>query len=239
MNVQISTSLAFIAGLASFLSPCVLPLVPIYLAQLVGPSIHQATDNITTLSQRLTTLLHAFIFVSGFTLSFVALGATASTLGYFLRAHLIWLQHIGGIILIIMGLHVIGLLRIPLLYRQKRFFFRATRPSYASSLLCGIIFALAWTPCIGPILSSILILASSTTTLQQGVGLLLAYSLGLGVPFLLLGFGLNEMSHMLKRFKPHMRKVEIGSGIFLVVIGIAVYFNLFLYLSNFLGRGIG
>lgn len=221
---------AFTAGLASFLSPCVLPLVPIYLAQLVGRSVQQSATQ--QLSRRLTTFLHAATFVCGFTLAFVALGATASVLGSFLRTHLPLLQQIGGVMLILVGLHLTGLLKTPLQYWQKRIEFRPERPGYLASLLIGIVFALAWTPCVGPILAAILIMASNTTTLQQGVLLLLIYSLGLGVPFLLLGLGLNQFSRLLKWLKPYLGKIEVATGILLILVGILVFFNLFIYLNT-------
>lgn len=234
----LSVSLAFLAGLASFISPCVLPLVPIYLAQLVGQSVYQAANSRRDTSARLITFLHAATFVAGFTLAFVALGATASTLGSFLNTHLRLLQQIGGIILVIAGLHFTGLLTIPLLYRQKRWTFRPARPSYPASLLIGIIFALAWTPCIGPILSPILVLAGSTATLQRGVWLLLAYSLGLGLPFLLLGLGLNWLSRLLTWLKPHLGKIEIGTGFLMIAVGIVVFFHLLTYFNQYFNIGV-
>ncbi len=233
--------IAFIAGLASFLSPCVLPLVPIYLAQLVGQSVSQTTDSRQESfmsSTRLTTFLHAAIFVFGFTLSFVALGATASTLGSFLRLHLIILRQIGGILMIIIGFHLTGLLKLPFLYQQRRFTFTPTRPGYPASFLIGVIFAIAWTPCIGPILTSILILAANAPTLRQGVWLLLVYSLGLGVPFLLLGLGLNQLSHILKWLKPHLGKIEIATGVLMMVVGIMIFFNMLTYLNQYFNFGI-
>jgi len=238
MSTQITLSLAFLAGLASFLSPCVLPLVPIYLAQLVGPSVYQAASTDRTASTRLITFLHAATFVTGFSLAFIALGATASTLGYFLRANIGILRQAGGIILILMGLHVAGIVRIPLLSAQKRFTFQPERPSYPASLLFGIIFGIAWTPCIGPILSAILYLAARSATLQQGVWLLLAYSLGLGVPFLLLGLGFNQLSRALKGLKPHLGKIEVATGVFMIGVGVIIFFNLLLYLNQFWNFGI-
>ncbi|QBD82203.1 cytochrome c biogenesis protein CcdA [Ktedonosporobacter rubrisoli] len=233
-STQLSVGIAFIAGLASFLSPCVLPLVPIYLAQLVGQSVYQAASSKTEAThKRLVTFLHAATFVLGFTLAFVALGATASTLGNFLNANQVIIRQIGGIILVILGLHIAGILKIPFLYQQKRFAFRPERPSYPASLLTGVIFAIAWSPCIGPILGSILWLAASATTLRQGVGLLLAYSIGLGVPFLLLGLGLDRFSRILKWLKPHLGKIEIATGLMMVVVGGVVFFNLLSYLNHY------
>src|SRR5258708_14764187 len=241
---SLSVSIAFIAGLASFLSPCVLPLVPIYLGQLVGQSIYQATGQntqpvpMTTAQARLVTFAHAATFVAGFTLAFIALGATASTLGSFLRLHQILVRQIGGILLIIVGLHLTGILKIPFLYWQGRIDYRPTRPSYPASLLIGVIFAIGWSPCIGPILGSVLVIAGNAATLRQGVLLLLAYSLGLGVPFLLLGLGLNSVSRVLKWLKPYLGIIEIVTGIMLMIVGVMIFFNLLTYLNAYFNFGI-
>lgn len=233
-----SISIAFVAGLVSFLSPCVLPLVPIYLAQLVGQSVYQSTNHHGQLSNRLVTFLHAATFVIGFTIAFIALGATASTLGNFLRTYQILLRQIGGVILVLIGLHLTGLLQLPFLYWQKRIEFRPARPSYPASLLIGMIFAIAWTPCIGPILGSILVMAASTATLRFGVLLLLAYSLGLGVPFLLFGLGLNAFNRLLKWLKPHLGKIEVSTGVMMIVLGIMIFFNFLLYFNQYFNFGI-
>lgn len=230
---QLSITIAFVAGLASFLSPCVLPLVPIYLTQLVGQGVYQSMNMHEGISARIMTFLHAVTFVFGFTLAFVALGATASTLGGFLREHLVILREIGGVLLVVLGLHVAGILKLPLLYQQKRFEFHPTRPSYPASFLIGVIFAIAWSPCIGPILGAILVMAASAATLRLGVWLLLAYSLGLGVPFLILGLGLDRFSRVLKWLKPYLGKIEMVTGILLIVVGVVVFFNLLGYLNQY------
>jgi len=235
---QIGFGVAFIAGLASFLSPCVLPLVPIYLAQLVGHSVYQSTDGQQGHWARLDTFLHALMFVCGFTLAFVALGATASTLGSFLRTYQLLLRQIGGIVLIIFGLHLTGILKLSIFYWQKRFEFRPSRPSYPASLLIGLIFAIGWTPCVGLILGPILGLAASAATLGQGIVLLLFYSLGLGVPFLLLGLGVNQLSGVLKWLKPHVGKIEAGTGVVLIAVGLVIFFNLLPYFNRFFNLGI-
>ena len=233
---QLSMGVAFAAGLASFLSPCVLPLVPIYLAQLVGQGVYQAVPDTYEPAPRLMTFLHAATFVIGFTLAFVALGATASTLGSFLNTNQILLRQVGGILLVLIGLHLTGILKIPFLYWQKRFAFHPNRPGYVASLLIGIIFAIGWTPCIGVILGPILALAANAATLRQGVLLLLAYSLGLGIPFLLLGLGVDQGGKILKWLKPHLGKIEIGTGIVMIAVGCMIFFNLLTYL-NALGSG--
>jgi cytochrome c-type biogenesis protein len=232
VNTSITFAIAFSAGLASFLSPCVLPLVPIYLSQLVGPSVIQSTER-HSLTMRLYTFLHALCFVLGFALTFIALGATASVIGHFLRANQLLLRQIGGVILVILGLHFSGLLRIPFLYGEARFHYRISRPSFPGSFLMGIIFSIGWTPCVGVILSSILILAGASATLQAGIGLLAVYSLGLGVPFLAMGLAANMISGWLKRLKPHLGKIELVTGLLLAAVGVAMFLGLLNYLPQF------
>ena len=237
---QLSFGVAFIAGLASFLSPCVLPLVPIYLMQLVGESVYQSTaqEDRTEFETRLSTFLHAAVFVLGFTLAFIALGATASTLGSFLRGHQLLLRQVGGVLLIIIGLHLAGIFKIPLFYWQKQIDFRPARPSYPASLVTGIVFAIGWTPCVGLILGAILGMAANAATLSQGVFLLLSYSLGLGVPFLLLGLGVDRFSRLLKWLKPHIGKVEIGTGVVMILAGLVIFFNLLPYMNQYFSYGL-
>jgi cytochrome c-type biogenesis protein len=235
---QLSLGIAFIAGLVSFLSPCVLPLVPIYLAQLVGQSVYQATDGQEQRPARLNTFFHSVMFVLGFTIAFVALGASASTLGGFLKAHQLLLRQIGGVLLVIIGLHLTGILKLPFLYWQKRFEYHPSRPNYAASLLLGFVFAVGWTPCIGLILGAILGLAANTATLAQGVTLLLFYSLGLGVPFLLLGLSLNQFSAFLKWLKPHLGKIEIATGVVMILVGGIIFFNMLPLLNTYFNVGV-
>ncbi|HEY1350028.1 MAG TPA: cytochrome c biogenesis protein CcdA [Ktedonobacteraceae bacterium] len=235
MGSQLSFGVAFVAGLASFLSPCVLPLVPIFLAQMVGQSVSQAAETSAT---RMVTFLHALAFVSGFTLAFIALGASASTLGSILHTNQFLLREIGGVLLIIIGLHMTGILTLPFLYWQKHFEFHPARPGYPASVLIGVIFAIGWTPCVGLILGPILGLAANATTLRQGVALLLVYSLGLGLPFLLLGLGLDRFSRLLKWLKPHLGKIEIATGVIMIALGMLIYFNLLISLNRFFTFGL-
>jgi len=210
-----------------------LPLVPIFLAQLVGQSVSQSAGGQDDRPARFITFLHAVMFVLGFTLAFVALGATASALGSLLRAYQFQLRQIGGVLLVLIGLYLIGILKLPFLSWQKRFAFHPSRPSYLASLLIGIIFAIGWTPCISLLLGSILGLAATAGTLRQGVLLLLFYSLGMGVPFLLLGLGLDQFSKLLKWLKPHLGKIEIGTGVVLILVGVMIYFNWLVYLNRY------
>lgn len=225
---------AFVAGLLSFVSPCVLPLTPIYLAQLVGPAIWESAslDSAERARLRIVTLLHALAFVAGFTVTFIALGATASVLGSYLSNHQEALRRIGGVALILFGLHVTGILRLPWLNREKRMNVRVGSASYPASFVIGLIFALGWTPCVGPILAGILLLAAQAQTLAAGVGLLAIYSLGLGIPFLALGAAFDRLAPALKRLTPHLRLIEGVTGVLLTLMGVVIFFNWLLIING-------
>ncbi|MGH2485442.1 MAG: cytochrome c biogenesis CcdA family protein, partial [Ktedonobacterales bacterium] len=225
---------AFAAGLLSFVSPCVLPLTPIYLAQLVVPAVLESAGLTSAERARLrfATILHAAAFVAGFTVTFIALGATASVLGSYLFNHQVALRRIGGVVLVLFGLHVVGLVRLPWLNREKRLGMRVGRASYPASFLVGLIFALGWTPCVGPILAGILLLAAQSQTLATGVGLLAVYSLGLGVPFLALGAAFDKLTPALKRLTPHMRLIEGVTGALLILMGVVIFFNWLLIING-------
>ncbi|HEX8997018.1 MAG TPA: cytochrome c biogenesis protein CcdA [Ktedonobacterales bacterium] len=230
---------AFVAGLLSFVSPCVLPLTPVYIARLVGPGVWESQQIGTAerAALRRTTTLHAAAFVLGFTITFIALGATASMLGAFLSEHQLALREIGGVLLILLGAQVAGLIRIPGLEYERRFSLRTGEASYAASLVIGLIFALGWTPCVGPILASILVVAAQARALGAGVLLLAIYSLGLGLPFLALGFAFDWLAPRLKRLTPHLRTIERVTGALLAFMGVAIFFN-WLFVLNSLFGGI-
>jgi cytochrome c-type biogenesis protein len=231
-TTSINVGLAFLAGLVSFLSPCMLPLVPIYLAQLVGRNI-STTTQAQGGSQRLVTFLHALMFVSGFTLVFVTLGATASALGSVLSAYQFQLRQVGGVLLIIIGLHMTGVLTLPFFFWQKRWTFQPRQPRYLASLLIGSIFAVGWTPCISVYLGTILGLAATATTLKQGVLLLLFYALGMGLPFLLLGLGLEQANRILRWLKPYTHAIEVTAGLIMILTGVMIFFNWLVILNQF------
>jgi len=231
---------AFFAGLASFLSPCVLPLVPVYLAQLVGPSIWQAQlaspsgtrVGMPGASARLQTLLHAAAFVAGFSVIFIALGATASKLGSLLISQQLLLRQIGALVLIAFGLQISGITRLPWLERERRWQWRVGTPGYAASLVIGMIFGLGWTPCVGPLLGSVLILAAQAHTLSAGVLLLAVYALGLGLPFLVVGAAFDQLAPQLRRLSPYTGAIERVAGLLLILLGIAIWFNWLLIVSS-------
>ncbi|HEV2236446.1 MAG TPA: cytochrome c biogenesis protein CcdA [Ktedonobacterales bacterium] len=226
----------FAAGLASFLSPCILPLVPVYLAQLVGPGVALARADAAaaplSAAPRLRALAHMGAFVAGFSVVFIALGATASRLGGLLAAHQTLLRQVGAVALVGFGLHVAGVVRLPWLEREGRLRWRSGRPGYASSLVIGVIFGLGWTPCVGPLLTSALILAAQAATLGAGVALLAAYALGLGIPFLLVGVAFDRVLPRLRRLAPYTPLIERVAGMLLVALGVAIWFNWLLIVSS-------
>jgi cytochrome c-type biogenesis protein len=218
MNVTIATAVA--AGMLSFLSPCVLPLVPPYLVYLTGTSLERFADAGTRPRAKSATLAAALLFVLGFSTVFVALGASASAIGAILRAYSGELAIIAGIVIIIMGLHFLGLTRIGFLMREKRF--AMSKPiGLWGAYLMGIAFAFGWTPCIGPILAAILAIAASEETVARGAGMLAVYSLGLGIPFLIAAFAIEPFAAFLVRFRAHLGLVEKAMGGLLVLTGIA------------------
>ncbi|MGJ0503037.1 MAG: cytochrome c biogenesis CcdA family protein [Methylocystis sp.] len=216
---DVSIPAALIAGLVSFLSPCVLPLVPPYLTYLAGVSMEDLEIETRSAARR-DILLSSVLFVLGFTTVFVALGATASAFGAVLRANLHILSWIAGGIIILMGLHFIGLLKVGLLYREKRA--EISKPmGLFGSYVMGLAFAFGWTPCIGPILAAILAVAGTQETVPLGAALLATYSLGLGLPFIGAGLALGRFLAFVARFRQHFGKVEKVVGVLLVFTGVA------------------
>ncbi len=212
---------AYLAGLASFLSPCVFPLVPGYLSYLAGTAGEQARLQEAD-DQRWRVAVHAVCFVLGFSLIFVALGATASSLGDFLRSHEIALRQASGMVLILAGLQVAGALRIMTLMRERRVHVERGDPAFAKSVLIGMAFGAGWTPCVGPFLGAVLTLAASSGSLQQGVVLLLIYSFGLGLPFLLTGLLIDRIAPLFRRLSRYLALISLGSGAMLVVMGLLI-----------------
>jgi len=219
MALDVTFSAAAAAGLLSFLSPCVLPLVPPYLTFIAGTTIEEVATQREAQARR-DVFLAAVLFVLGFSTVFVALGATASIFGQVLRTHLAALSFLAGGVIILMGLHFLGVFRFGLLYREARL--EVGKPlGLWGAYVMGLAFAFGWTPCIGPILAAILAVAASEETLTRGAGLLAIYSLGLGIPFLLAALAIEPCMGFLKRFKKHFGKVEKVVGVLLVLTGIA------------------
>src|SRR5512143_2692023 len=211
---------ALIAGLVSFLSPCVLPLVPPYLVFLAGTSLERFADREPEPRVKLETVLAAALFVLGFSTVFVALGASASVIGSLIRIYSGPLAIVAGIVIIVMGLHFLGITPIGLLHRQKRL--ELAKPvGLWGAYVIGLAFAFGWTPCIGPILAAILAVAASEQTVTKGASLLAVYSLGLGIPFIVAAFAIEPFVAFLARFKKHLARVEHAMGALLVLTGIA------------------
>lgn len=222
-------AVAFLAGVLSFLSPCVLPLVPSYLSYVTGMSGVGELQ-----SRRHLALLHATLFVVGFSLIFIALGATATAFGRLLNAYQHWLERFGGVLIIGFGLYTMGALRIGVLSREARFQLGEKPMGFLGSVLAGMAFGAGWTPCIGPILGSILLYTSSQADFGRGLSLLLAYSLGLAIPFLVAAGALEAFLAWFQTFRRYLVWVERVAGALLVVVGVMMMFGLFTLLSGWL-----
>ena len=232
MTHELSIPIAFLAGIVSFLSPCVLPLVPGYISMLSGASIEELKKEASgELLRRV--LRNSLAFVAGFSLVFVILGATATWVGQFLRSHQVTFNIIAGIIVVIVGLHLTGLVKIPLLYREARLDTGAPRRGLGGAFLVGFAFAFGWTPCIGPILGAILALAEQRQTVLQGMFLLAIYSAGLAIPFLLTSVGLTSFLKLYKGFRKHLQAVEVASGVLLIALGTLMAFNKLAIISRY------
>jgi cytochrome c-type biogenesis protein len=213
---------AFLAGLASFLSPCVFPLVPGYLSYLAGTAGARAQHTDDPHDLRWHVALHALFFVLGFSLIFVALGATASSLGDYLRSNQQTVQRIAGIVLILAGFQVSGVLRIMPLLRERRVHVERGDPAILKSALIGMAFGAGWTPCVGPFLGAVLTMAAGTASLREGVALLLVYSFGLGMPFLITGLLIDRITPAFRRISPFLPIINLVSGAALVLTGLLV-----------------
>ncbi len=210
---------AFVAGVVSFLSPCVFPLVPGYLSYLAGTTVRDAGAEA---GARWRVTLHAAFFVLGFILIFVMLGAVASSIGVVLKEHQLALRHVSGVLIILFGVALTGLLPLPFLQRERRLHIEQGEPALLRSALIGLAFGAGWTPCIGPILGSIFMLAQESTTLTQGVFYLFVYGLGLGVPFLLAGLLIDRVGGVVRRINRYTRPIQLVGGVVLALTGVLI-----------------
>ena len=233
MTQQLSIPIAFLAGVVSFLSPCVLPLVPGYISMLSGASMEELkAGGGAAMVNRI--LRNSIAFVIGFSIVFISLGASATAVGNFLVAKRTLFNVVAGTVIVIFGLHLTGLVRIPLLYRDARVNTGAPRRGLTGSFLLGFAFAFGWTPCIGPILAGILALAATRDTVIQGMFLLAIYSAGLAIPFLLTSLGLSQFLKFYGKFRRHLHAVEVASGMLLIFLGVLIALNKFAVLSGYL-----
>ena len=222
---NVSFLAAFAAGLISFLSPCVLPLVPGYISIISGFSLDQLKDEQQKSSLRRTLLINSAIFILGFSITFMAEGASASWIGQVVASRMRLLYRLAGLVIIVFGVHLLGIVKINFLYQDKRFHNVAKPRGAVGALVLGLAFAFGWTPCIGPILAGILTMASTKETVSQGVLLLAVYSMGLGIPFILTSLGLNQFLAFYGRFKRHFRAVEMASGALVIAVGLLILTN--------------
>jgi cytochrome c-type biogenesis protein len=219
---------AFTSGLLSFLSPCVLPLIPSYIGFLTGLTAEELEV------RRGTTLLHALWFVAGFSVIFLALGATASALGAVLLRYQVWIGRAGGVLVLAFGLYLLGVARPLFLVRERRVHLARKPLGYVGSAIVGVTFGAAWTPCIGPILGAILTLAAAAASVAQGTGLLACYALGLAVPFVLTALALDRFLAWFQRFRPYLVWVERLAGVLLIVLGVLLVTDRFTLLAGYL-----
>jgi cytochrome c-type biogenesis protein len=229
---RIGIFIALSAGFLSFLSPCVLPLVPSYLTFVTGMSLEDLQEGV----DRKTTLVHSLLFVVGFSLIFILLGASASFLGQFFKHYETLIARIGGVIIVLLGLHMAGVFRLLPLMREKRLHLHDKPAGYLGTLGVGMAFGAGWTPCIGPVLGAILTYGFSRETMWAGVGLLTVYSIGLAIPFLVAALALNWFLQAFKRFRRFMPAVEKVSGGLLVFLGLLLLTGSFTILSAWLAR---
>jgi cytochrome c-type biogenesis protein len=233
MVADVSIFYALIAGLVSFLSPCVLPLVPPYLVFLAGTSLERLAEAEPASRVRRDTVIAALLFVAGFSTVFVALGASASAIGSVIRYYSNELAIVAGVAIIVMGLHFLGITPIRFLYRQARLDVQKPVGLWGAYVM-GLAFALGWTPCIGPILAAILAVAASKATVAKGAGLLAVYSLGLGVPFVIAALAVEPFAAFLARFRAHLVLMERVMGGLLVLTGVAFLAGVFTQLNTWL-----
>jgi cytochrome c-type biogenesis protein len=231
---DISIFIAFSAGFLSFVSPCVLPLIPSYITYITGVSFKDLADAETRTKLRWATTFHSLLFIMGFSTVFILMGASATYLGQLLTRYQYWIMKAGGVLIIILGIHFTGMINLPFLQMERRFEFRKKPLGYVGSFLVGIVFAAGWTPCVGPILSTILLYASTSKSFTTGVVLLTFYSMGLGVPFFLSSLAFNSFLSNFERIKRYMRVITIVSGLFLIGIGILLLTDTFQEINTYL-----
>ena len=234
MSSNVTLIAAFVAGFLSFISPCVLPLIPGYVSFVSGVSLEDMRGDAAVSSARRHVLVTSLFFVLGFSLVFIALGATASVVGRFLFERQPILMKIAGVLLVIFGLHTMGVFRIALLESEKRVQANRKPAGALGAMLVGIAFAFGWSPCIGPILGGILALAASKDTVWEGTQLLAVYSVGLGIPFLLTSIAINQFFTVTKRIRKHYHTIELVSGGLLVAIGVLIFTNQFTIIVRYL-----
>jgi len=223
---------AFVAGLASFLSPCVLPLVPGYVSLISGAGVEELQTQQTQLLRKV--MLNSISFILGFSVVFITLGAISTEVGQLLARYKSTLAQVAGVVIILFGLHLTGIFRINVLYADKRLHNVKGGSTVLGAFLIGFAFAFGWTPCVGPVLAVILTFAAAQDSVAKGVFLLMIYSLGLAVPFLLTSLGIERFLKFYSRFRAHMHAIEVASGALLIALGVLLVIGRFTLISNYL-----
>ncbi|MCL4476341.1 MAG: cytochrome c biogenesis protein CcdA [Nitrospirae bacterium] len=231
---NVSLFMAFGGGLLSFFSPCVLPVIPSYVSYITGISFEDLTGEQDRGRIRKTTLKNSIFFIAGFSLIFILLGASSSFLGAMLSEYQGLIRKAGGVMIVVMGLYIAGILKIGFLSREKRLHLQNKPAGLLGSFLVGTAFAAGWTPCIGPVLGSILLYASTAGSVASGIELLTAYALGLGIPFLFTSLAINTALSYFRKINRSMRVISAVSGLFLVVVGIMLFTGTFSVLSRYM-----
>ena len=234
---EVSLFAAFLAGVLSFISPCVLPLIPGYLSFVSGVTLDEMRGTgaiVASAGARRRAVLMSVAFVLGFSIVFISLGASATAIGALLMEHLSLLGKIAGVVIILFGLHMMGVLRIGWLYSEKRMQTGKKPAGFFGAMLVGIAFAFGWTPCIGPILSAILFVAAAQDTVGEGVKLLAVYSAGLGVPFIATSLAINKFLAASARIRKHYHTIEVVSGILMVMVGVLIFTGRFTIIAQYL-----
>ena len=229
---EVSILIAFSAGILSFLSPCILPLFPSYITYITGRSLEDIKSSGKASDITKLTVINSLFFILGFSIIFVLMGIALAYFGSFLGIKRIWLERVGGVLIILFGLDIMGIIKTRFLSQSKGIGLKRKNFGYLGSLLVGMAFAFGWTPCVGPILSSILIYASTLESLPKAAVLLLAYSIGLGLPFFIAGFAINKFLFLFVKFRNFIRFVPLISGIFLILMGAILFSGQFSKLAG-------
>ena len=231
---------AFAAGLLSFVSPCVLPLVPSYISYITGLTLDQLTNSQERQRARATIVLNSLLFIAGFSSVFIAFGASASLIGELVVVYQDHVRRVGGALIVIFGLYLLGVLNLRFLGTERRLQFASRPAGYLGSFLIGVAFAAGWTPCVGPVLGTILLYASTTESLASGVLLLACYSAGLGLPLFMTALGVDRFLVYFTQVRAYLWGVSTVSGLFLVLVGVLIYANSLTMITSLLERyGIG
>lgn len=232
---NISILVALSAGLISFLSPCILPLIPFYLAFITGISLEELTSEESLRQVRTKVVLNSLMFILGFSLIFVALGASATFLGKFLSRNIRWLEMVGGALVILFGIHFTGIFRLRFLDREKKVHLKSKPLGYLGTALVGVAFGAGWTPCVGPILGSILTMAATTQNIAKGMVMLAFYSLGIALPFFVSGLILHKFFEYFQSIRKYFKVITAVGGALLIIVGILLISGYFSAMTSYLG----